>query len=243
MNTERALLLIGDIGGYTRFMRLHRLSLGHAQENTARLLEAMIDAAPRLELVGIEGDAAFLYVPEPEDEEVAASIAAVAASIHRAFHTEQQRIAQLTLCPCDACHQVGQLTVKVVAHLGEVVEQTVRDRTTLAGPDVILVHRMLKNSVPINEYVLMTEPVLERCEPELREAATAVEEDLEGLGVERMYYVDMTAIAAEPAPPPKKTIGRRLSLTGGQVVRGVPYLIGLKRPDLARADAEPETPG
>jgi hypothetical protein len=243
VKTERALLLIGDIGGYTRFMRLHRLSLGHAQENTARLLEAMIDAVPRLELVGIEGDAAFLYVPEPEDEEVAASIAAVAASIHRAFHEEQQRIAHLTLCPCDACHQVGQLTVKVVAHLGEVVEQTVRDRTSVAGPDVILVHRMLKNSVPIAEYVLVTEPVLERCEPGLREAATAIEEHLEGLGVERLYYIDMAAIAAEPAPPPRKTIGRRLSLTGGQVVRGVPYLIGLKKADLARSDAEAEPPG
>ena len=74
----RALLLIADIGGYTRFMRLHRMSLVHAQDNTTRLLEATIDAAPRLELAGIEGDAAFLYVPQPEDEEIAGSIAAVA---------------------------------------------------------------------------------------------------------------------------------------------------------------------
>ena len=130
MKTERALLVIGDIGGYTRFMRLHRLSLAHAQENTAKLLEAMIDAVPRLELVEIEGDAAFLYVAEPEDEEVAHRSPPSPQSIHRAFHTEQRRIADLTLCPCDACHQIGQLTVKVVAHLGEVVEQTVRDRTT-----------------------------------------------------------------------------------------------------------------
>ena len=229
MATRQALLVIADIGGYTRFMRLHRMSLAHAQENTARLLEAMIDAAPRLELVGIEGDAAFLYVPEPEDEDVAASIAAVAASIHRAFHTEQQRIAQLTLCFCDACRQVGQLTVKVVTHLGEVVGQTVRGRTTVAGPDVILVHRMLKNSVPITEYVLMTEPVLRRCGPEVHEAATRIEEELDGLGVEELFYVDMAAIASEPALPPKKTLARRLSLTGGQVARGLPYLVGLKK--------------
>jgi hypothetical protein len=241
VETHRALLVIGDIGGYTRFMRLHRLSLAHAQENTARLLEAMIDAVPRLELVEIEGDAAFLYVPEPEDEEVAASIAAVGAAIYRAFHAEQGRISELTLCPCDACHQVGQLTVKVVAHLGEVVEQKVRDRTTVAGPDVILVHRMLKNSVPIKEYVLVTGPVLERCDPDLRKAATAIEEELEGLGVEELYFVDMAQISAEPPPPPTKSVVRRLSLTGGQVVRAVPYLAGLKRP-LARADAEAESP-
>jgi Protein of unknown function (DUF2652) len=235
----RALLVIGDIGGYTRFMRLHRLSLAHAQENTTRLLEAMIDAAPRLELVGIEGDAAFLYVPEPADEEVASSIAAVAAEIHRAFHVEQARIGELTLCPCDACHQIGQLTVKVVAHLGDVVEQTVRGHTSLAGPDVILVHRMLKNSVPIDEYVLMTEPVFERSEPAVRDGATAIEEELEALGSERLYYVELAAIAGAPSPEPTKTVARRLALTGGQVVRAVPYLAGLKRP-LARTDAEAE---
>jgi hypothetical protein len=227
--STRALLLIGDIGGYTRFMRLHRLSLAHAEENTTRLLEAMIDAVPRLHLVGIEGDAVFLYVPEPEDEEVASSIAGVAAAIHRGFHAEQERIGELTLCPCDACHQIGNLTVKVVAHLGEVVVQTVRGHTSVAGPDVILVHRMLKNSVPIDEYVLMTEPVLERTEAAVRESVKPIEEELEGLGTERLYYVELAEIA-EPAPaPPRKTAARRLALTGGQVVRAVPYLVGVKR--------------
>ena len=58
----RALLLLADIGGYTRFMKLHRMSLAHAQENTDRLLKAVVDAAPRLRLADLEGDAAFLYV-------------------------------------------------------------------------------------------------------------------------------------------------------------------------------------
>ena len=39
-DTVNALLLIADIGGYTRFMNLHRMSLAHAQENTPRLLDA-----------------------------------------------------------------------------------------------------------------------------------------------------------------------------------------------------------
>ena len=34
--TVNALLVIADIGGYTRFMSLHRTSLAHAQENTDR---------------------------------------------------------------------------------------------------------------------------------------------------------------------------------------------------------------
>jgi class 3 adenylate cyclase len=228
--TERALLLIGDIGGYTRFMRLHKLSLAHAQENTAKLLEAMIDAAPRLELVEIEGDAVFLYVAEPEDEEVAASIATLAQAIHLAFHTEQRRLGDLTLCPCSACNQIGQLTVKVVAHVGEVVEQKVHTRTTLAGPDVILVHRMLKNSVPVPEYLLLTDSVLERCSEDVRDAAVPIAEDLEGLGEHTLHYLDIHAFA-EQAPAPKKNVARRLALTGGQVVKGVPYLVGAKKAD------------
>ena len=60
MTSGRSLLLIADIGGYTEYMRSHRMSLAHAEVNTARLLEKVIDAAPEFELIEIEGDAAFL---------------------------------------------------------------------------------------------------------------------------------------------------------------------------------------
>jgi hypothetical protein len=69
MSVGRALLIIADIGGYTPFMRLHRTSLAHAQDVMARLLEAMIDAAPELTLLEIEGDAAFLYAWTTEGHE------------------------------------------------------------------------------------------------------------------------------------------------------------------------------
>ncbi|MBA3398745.1 MAG: DUF2652 domain-containing protein, partial [Acidimicrobiia bacterium] len=39
MASARWLLLIADIGGYTDYMRSHRMSLAHAEVNTARLLE------------------------------------------------------------------------------------------------------------------------------------------------------------------------------------------------------------
>src|SRR5918994_424380 len=60
MKSEHALLMIADIGGYTEYMSTHRMSLAHAEVNTARLLEAVIDAARAFELIEIEGDAAFL---------------------------------------------------------------------------------------------------------------------------------------------------------------------------------------
>jgi hypothetical protein len=220
---SRALLLIADIGGYTQFMRLHRLSLAHSEEITGRLLEAAIEAAPQLELVDIEGDAAFLCAFDESDPNVAeASLA-----MHRAFHEKQLEIAANTLCPCDACKQVGTLRLKFVAHAGEVAEQKIRHRRSLVGLDVIAVHRMLKNSVPVSEYLLVSEAVYEQLDPELRERATAITEELEGIGETPLYFVDLDELAELP-PPPEPSVTARVRETATVLGRGMPYLLGLK---------------
>src|SRR5215218_8168125 len=157
-SSERALLLIADIGGYTDYMRAHRMSLAHAEVNTARLLEKVIDAAPGFELIEIEGDAAFLSRPADSadgDATLALTLRA-AGSMHRAFHLERQYVAS-NLCPCDGCDQANNLKLKFVAHVGEVAVQTIRQRRKLVGIDVIHVHRLLKNPVALPEYVLMSE--------------------------------------------------------------------------------------
>ena len=220
----RALLLIADIGGYTRFMKLTRLSQAHAQENTDRLLEALVEAAPRLELVNLEGDAAFLSVYEPRDDEVAPALAGVAAAMHRSFHERRQRLEQ-NYCPCDACAQLSDLTVKFVAHVGDVVKQAVASRTTLAGLDVILVHRMLKNSVPIPEYVLMTDAVLGRLPGDVQGHAESIEEELEGIGTERLHFVSLEQIAGELPPPPKIGAIGKLGATLALTFRGLPRMV------------------
>jgi Protein of unknown function (DUF2652) len=227
--TVDALLVIADIGGYTRFMNLHRLSLAHAQENTLRLLDAVIDAAPDLELSGLEGDAAFLYVTDPDAEQVTRSLAGLAAAMHAAFHAEQEKMDSLTICPCDACHQIGNLSVKVVAHYGEIAITARRGSKTLAGVDVIVVHRMLKNSVPVDEYVLMTEPVLAVAGAPFSGRATPIEEELEGLGPHELYYVDLTAIAG-PAPAAER-IGLlgRTAYNAAMTAKALPYLVGAKK--------------
>jgi hypothetical protein len=227
--TLNALLVIADIGGYTRFMRLHRLSLAHAQENVSRLLDAVIDAAPDLELCELEGDAAFLYATDPSAQEIAQSLAGLTTTMHRAFHAEQSRLEALRICRCDACVQTGSLSVKVVAHYGEVVRTETRGRTTLAGVDVILVHRMLKNSVPISEYVLMTEALRQHGDPATFSRAVPVAEDLEGLGTEQLYYLDIAEIAAPPEPAPATSWLDRTVHTVALDARAVPYLLGLKR--------------
>jgi hypothetical protein len=215
-------LLIADIGGHTQFMRLHRLSLAHSEEITGRLLEAAIEAAPELELVDMEGDAAFLCA---FDEQAAVGDASLA--MHRAFHEKQMEIAANTLCPCEACARVGSLRLKFVAHAGEVAEQRIRNRTSLVGLDVIAVHRMLKNSVPVPEYLLVSDAVYERLDPELRGRALSITEDLEGIGETELHFVDLGELADE-IPEPESSVAGRVRETATVLGRGMPYLLGLK---------------
>ena len=175
MAIRSTFLLIADIGGYTRFMKFHRASLAHTQDIVAQLLEAVIDAAhPDLTLAKLEGDAAFFDPSFPEGKEPNLEfVAEQAAAIYRAFHARASDLKINTLCVCDGCTQAGNLKIKLVGHLGEAAVQKVKHLTELAGVDVILVHRMLKNDVPVAEYMLMTEPVHERIDPAMRKRAAS----------------------------------------------------------------------
>src|SRR6185295_1198390 len=109
MAIQPTFLLIADIAGYTRFMKLHFMSLVHAQDIVAQLLEAVIDAAgPTLRLAKLEGDAAFFYLPCPPGGAFEpALVARQAAAIYRAFHARVADLRANTLCPCDGCRQSG----------------------------------------------------------------------------------------------------------------------------------------
>src|SRR2546427_11133074 len=137
MPVQRGLLLIADIAGYTRFMEFHRSDLAHAQDIVARLLEAMIDASPTLELVEVEGDAAFMYRPAPggTGPELAQTALRQSVAMHGAFHASQQKMACLHKSPCQGGAQVANLKAKVAAHLGEVAPQRAKRLTKLARFD------------------------------------------------------------------------------------------------------------
>lgn len=231
MPVEQALLILADIVGYTKFMRFHRINLAHSQDVTARLLESMVDAVPSLKLVEIEGDAVFLYADYEEIADKPASESAMDLSLrmHRAFHARQQWMVARNMCSCEACKKVGTLRVKFVAHLGEVAEQKVKDRTKLVGIEVIAAHRMLKNAVPVEEYVLMSDSVYEQCEPALRERSVQIDQVLEGVGPMTSHFVDLDLIALEPPSLEEPTFPGRVRETVGVISRCFPRVVGLRR--------------
>ena len=230
MASAQALLVIADIGGYTDYMGSHRMSLGHAEANTSRLLEKVIDAARDFDLIEIEGDAAFLSRQADaldRDATVAATVQAV-VSMHRAFHIERQHVAT-NLCPCDGCAQADNLKLKFVAHIGEVAIQTIKQRRSLVGIDVIFVHRLLKNTVPVPEYVLLSEELYRTGHGALPDRVHEVSQDIEGIGSVRAYFVDVEDLAGALPPQPDPSWPRGLGRTLDLVGRGLPYMLGLRR--------------
>lgn len=159
MEIKRSALVLVDISGYTQFVRYHNMALLHAEQIITELLEAVINAARYpLKLAKLEGDAAFLYaVSEGDDAATAHDVAQQLEALFAGFYARAATLAESPICPCDACGQIRQLRLKIIAHFGEVVFKRVQNFDELAGESVITAHRLLKNSVPAKEYVLMTE--------------------------------------------------------------------------------------
>jgi hypothetical protein len=57
---------------------------------------------------------------------------------------------------------IPNLNLKLVVHHGHFARQKVGGRARVAGPDVILIHRLLKNPVGGSAYLLLTASALER---------------------------------------------------------------------------------
>lgn len=201
----RELLLIADIGGYTKFLRDQ--SLEHAQGVVAKLLEAVLDAAPPFLVEKLEGDAVFLHLGWPAGAADPGLMAAV-RGMREGFLAAQRQVVSARRCLCDGCMQADHLTLKFVTHAGEAVRQKVGPFMELAGIDVILVHRMLKNDVPRPEYVLGSETVL----PLLGPGAARLDHDFESLGRTATYFVDLAADRrAAPSPAgAKETVARAM---------------------------------
>ena len=232
LEPKPTLLLIADIGGYTEYMQFHRTLLGHAEAATRRLLEKVVDAAHGFDLIEIEGDAAFLSRGADTldgDARLAAVTDAVVA-MHRAFHAER-RMVERNLCPCDSCTQTSDLKLKFVAHVGEVAIQKIKRRRKLIGMDVILVHRLLKNPVPVPEYVLLSDALYgygAASPPD--DVVHETSQDLEGIGPVRTYFVEVEDLAGPPAPVPDPSLLRRVGETVAILGGGARQQLRLRRP-------------
>jgi hypothetical protein len=158
---ERGGLVIADISGYTAY--LVGTEVDHAQDVLADLSRTIVDAlAPPFTFNELEGDAAFVYLLG--DELDPSVVFDTLSACYGAFRTRLASITSATTCQCNACVLIPRLDLKVVAHHGQFVRGRMVGAERLTGPDVILVHRLLKNAVvaetTIAAYALFTDACL-----------------------------------------------------------------------------------
>jgi hypothetical protein len=144
MATESACLLLTDISGYTGY--LAGVELDHAQDILADLMGTIVSALrPGFRLAKLEGDAAFMFaITEKLDGSL---LLDTIERCYFAFRRRRRDVRQATSCQCNACVRIPDLNLKFVVHHGTILRQRVAGHEELLGPDVILVHRLLKNDV------------------------------------------------------------------------------------------------
>jgi len=150
---SKSLLFIPDISGFTKFVQTTEAE--HSQHVIAELLEVLIDANTLdLELAEIEGDALFFYLEEiiPSQEKLLAQI----ETMFTAFYSHLKLLEKNRICPCNACATAPNLQLKIVAHTGELQFLEVQHNRKPFGQEVIEAHRLLKNSIDSDNYVLIS---------------------------------------------------------------------------------------
>jgi Protein of unknown function (DUF2652) len=156
---ENGALVLADISGFTAFVTATELE--HGPLIIAALLEEVIGKlSPPLEIQEVEGDAVFalgldrVLVPP-------AGLLDLLEGAFAAFRQRQQELQADESCSCNACSNVAGLDLKIVAHHGSFLRHAVGGRSQVAGTNVILAHRLLKNRLASKRaYLMLTEAAL-----------------------------------------------------------------------------------
>lgn len=159
MAVTNATILIPDISGFTHFMSMTELE--HGSHLISDFLETIIqNVDENFEISEIEGDAVLLYrkgdIPSKQE------VLDLCIKIFNAFHYKRKMIQRLAICPCGACQSLINLSLKFITHYGSLLEIKVDRFTKASGLDMIIAHRIMKNSIPSNEYILLTENFLKQ---------------------------------------------------------------------------------
>ncbi len=159
MPETNATILIPDISGFTEFITTTELN--HSSKAIHMLIDAILNAVgEEYEISEIEGDAVLMIKkgPAPSQKE----ILDICLKIFNAFHLQRKWMQQRTVCPCAACRAISNLTVKFVVHYGALAEMKVGRFVKHSGTQMIVAHRLMKNSIDSHEYVLMTDKLLQQ---------------------------------------------------------------------------------
>lgn len=146
------LLFIPDISGFTKLV--HSTDVLTGKQITYELLSTIISQNNlRLGIAEVEGDAVLFYRYGP-----APSVAELVDQYEKMKDAFEIKLEELQI----KFSQEIDLSLKVIAHYGTMTEFKIGHFKKLYGKVVIEAHRLLKNSIASDNYLLITDSLLEK---------------------------------------------------------------------------------
>jgi hypothetical protein len=220
MAGDEMLFFIPDLGGFTKFIA--ETEIRHSQHIIKELLELLADANMLgMTVSEFEGDAVLFYrngAPPALPE-----LVQQARKMYLALHTYLKKFEYHRVCQCGACSGASGITLKMVAHFGLAGAMRVKNHLKFVGKDIIIAHRLLKNSVNVPEYLLITQATLSRladADGELASFAVGAD-DYDNLGTIAYHFRSLDGyreeIRFDPPLPVRLKNPRKMAQVGRRV--------------------------
>lgn len=177
-----------------------KTELSHSTHIVNELLQVIADSIQsKFTLAEIEGDALLTYAKGKVSQQ---EIEEICSEAFKNFHYFLKVIERDSVCRCGACNNSSELSLKFIVHYGMFEEVKIAQFTKLSGPDMIIAHRLMKNSIPSREYILVTDSYdMSQEESQLDWTPSADQYDL--LGQIPYKYASIAHLKEEVASPEK----------------------------------------
>ncbi|WP_422082042.1 DUF2652 domain-containing protein [Ulvibacterium sp.] len=158
MHPTSTLICIPDISGFTEFM-------GEANfELSSKVIPSLLNNIIYSNEIGlkvseVEGDAVLFYKRGelPTLRNLVGQCRFFYTEFYKQLAVLRRRYSKME----DAVHIPKMLGLKIILHYGEEVGLTkVGKHIKLFGEDLIVAHRLLKNDVPVDEYLLLSDSLV-----------------------------------------------------------------------------------
>ncbi len=196
LDVKKAFYFIPDISGFSSFVE--NTAIEHSIHIISELLEILLDNnVLEMELAEIEGDALFMYTSKNlEFQDIESQV----ANMLNAFRGHLRKYEHQRICNCGACSSAINLKLKFILHFGRLDFIQVKEIKKPYGQDVNRIHRLLKNDVPLAEYLLLSHLALE--------AFSLQKEEIEMKELESNYDIQIFPYYYKNLNSYKKTISK-----------------------------------
>ncbi len=204
MEKQHSFIFLPDISGFTEFVS--HTEVEHSKHIIAELLELLIDNEELgLTLAEIEGDALFYYKTEnvPSPQELMNQV----EKMYVKFHSHLKLYETQRICKCGACRTATNLTLKFIAHAGPLDFIQIKDQRKPYGKEVITAHRLMKNTITIDDYLLLSEGVYNQWTGSITSPLPVQNSQSEyDLGIVQYQFFELTSLQEKAKLPASEII-------------------------------------